>query len=142
MISGSAFAVGRPLTAQELDQYKAAVSDAFSKQAFTCAHVKGLIMEDLSHEFLYAIQAANSGTLEVDGKQPLLVLTFDGIQISGKPFRTVATVFTSYDYKMLDSVHVQIFKTKNVNVGDIRNPNFQDRLILVQDATCTAGRYP
>jgi hypothetical protein len=137
IFSDFALATERPLNANELELYKTAVWEAFNQQNFICHHVKGFEMQ-YKTQFTYAMQAANSGTIDTEGTQPLLVLTFFGETASGKPIKRSAQISTSSDYRTISSIRVQNYETQTVNLEGLRHPKYQDQLVIVHDSTCAA----
>jgi hypothetical protein len=115
-VSASPIMSGAYMTSQQLKDYKTAVHINFAAGSFACSD--GL-------NSLSTMEAAQEGTIELNGTQPLL--QFKTVYTSQEIF--VVSVRTSADFRSVQSIESVKYATEPINQGDLRNPIIQMGLV-------------
>lgn len=132
-VTGSTvFAAPQPIPTERLKDYKMAVLIAIRQSKIECIVTKG----SPSASVVSRLDRAQSGTVNLEGTQPLLELTSEE---AGE--RSVVTVTTSSDFKTIVSLKVEDFHKDKVNVGDLLNPSIADGYQCVAAFSCQMPQY-
>jgi hypothetical protein len=128
ILSSSAWSALQEIPQDQLEIYKKATILAGQKSRLSECAISGMLEYT---DVQYYISLATSGQIDSAGLQPILIFKNE---TSGKKY--LATVVSSSDYKLLDSVKVEEFIWSDVNTGDLKNPRIEKQFVLNASGDC------
>lgn len=132
VISSTAFAEFRAIPQAQLEAYKKAVALATQQSSINNCKESGNLTDRALGEY---VQEAESGKVDVDGNQPILIFERHFPTVSMN-LKSITTITSTADYKRLRSIKVEELLLSDVNTGDLKNPNIVKEYIVITIGEC------